>query len=207
MTNKLIEGLRLMDIDPSDAALAKLELYINELELWNNRLNLVSFDDREQLVVRHILDSLSGLKAISGLEGNSIADIGSGAGLPGLLLAIFMEDRHFTLVERSGKKAGFLRSTAALLGLVDRVNVFDSDLKQVSGQYDIVCLRAFRDFGEFYKELRAVTAESGVIAAYKGRMSSITSDLYTAGINPRQAEIIPLTVPFLDEERNLLLVR
>ena len=106
MIDKLLEGLNGLGIKASEDRLTKLELYINELELWNSRLNLVSVDDREQLIVRHILDCLAGLNIINSLPGERLADIGSGAGLPGMLLAIFMEDRHFTLVERSRKKGG-----------------------------------------------------------------------------------------------------
>ena len=207
MIDKLLEGLNGLGIKASEDRLTKLELYINELELWNSRLNLVSVDDREQLIVRHILDCLAGLNIINSLPGERLADIGSGAGLPGMLLAIFMEDRHFTLVERSGKKAGFLRSSAALLGLVGRVNVIDADLKDVKDRFNIVCLRAFRDFGDFYPGLKAVTEENGTIAAYKGRKSTITSDLDAAGVDLQDVRVEQLKVPFLEEERHLMLVK
>ncbi|HAK46563.1 MAG TPA: 16S rRNA (guanine(527)-N(7))-methyltransferase RsmG [Spirochaeta sp.] len=205
--NKLIDGLSLLGIEADAGHLAKLETYIQELELWNSKLNLVSIEDYEQLIVRHVLDCLAGLKPLQQLEGARVADIGSGAGLPGLLLAIFMENSHFTLVERSGKKAGFLRSTAALLGMVDRVEVADTDLKNVKSEFDIVTLRAFRDFGDFYTSLKAVTAQSGSIAAYKARKSSINSDLKAVGIDPEAVGIVPLKVPYLEEERNLLLIK
>ena len=206
MIDKLESGLNILGIKPSVRQLEQLNIYMRELELWNSRLNLVSFQDREQLVVRHVLDCLAGLDIIQGLNGRSIADIGSGAGLPGLLLAIFLEDSQFSLVERSGKKAGFLRTTAALLDLVGRVEILDTDLKNVDGKFDIVVLRAFREFGDFIVELKKITAVSGTIAAYKGRRAAIESDLEAAGIKPDKADIRKLKVPFLDEERHIVLI-
>ena len=205
--SKLEQGIAALGLDCSDRKFSLLETYIGELELWNSRLNLVSVENTEQLIVRHILDSLSAVKLISALEGDTVADIGSGAGLPGFPLAIFLEDRHFTLIERSGKKTGFLRSTAALLGLVDRIGVMNSDVKTVKQQFDIVTLRAFREFGDFYGSLKAVTVDGGVIAAYKGRMDSIEFDLRAANIPEDKVEVARLEVPFLEEERHLLLVR
>ncbi|MBI9107625.1 MAG: 16S rRNA (guanine(527)-N(7))-methyltransferase RsmG [Spirochaetales bacterium] len=199
-------GLAELKIVPTDIQRERLNAYIEELLVWNSKLNLVSASDREELIVRHILDCLSGLEIIRNMGGSSIADIGTGAGLPGMLLAIFLEKRTVSLVERSGRKAGFLRSTSALLGLVDRVEVLDVDLKQVDGVFDIVTLRAFRDLGDFISPLRKITAPGGRIAAYKGRMEVIEKDLKAACIKMSDAEIIGLKVPFLEEERNLLII-
>lgn len=204
--DKLIEGLSILNIEASGRKLEKLETYMNELELWNSRLNLVSVKGSEEIIVRHILDCLAGLKIIEQFDGKSIADIGSGAGLPGLLLAIFLEDRTVALIERSGKKAGFLRSTTAILGMVDRVDIIEEDLKSVKGRFDIITLRAFREFGDFYKSMKAITAENGCIAAYKGRMNSILSDLKAVKLDAEKVETIELEVPFLEEDRHLLVI-
>jgi 16S rRNA (guanine527-N7)-methyltransferase len=202
----LEKGLSQLGINPTELQKDRLNTYIEELQMWNSKLNLVSFRDRDELIIRHILDCLAGIEVIRSLGGSSIADIGTGAGLPGMLLAIFLEDKTVSLVERSGRKAGFLRSTSALLGLVGRVEVIDADLKQVEGEFDIVTLRAFRDFGDFIAPLRRITAPGGKIAAFKARKEVIGKDLKAAGINPSEVEIVSLKVPFLDEERNLLLI-
>ncbi|MDC7228375.1 MAG: 16S rRNA (guanine(527)-N(7))-methyltransferase RsmG [Spirochaetales bacterium] len=206
MMNKLNEGIKQLGLEVSDEESGKLEIYINELLIWNAKLNLVSARDGDQLIVRHILDCLAGLEYIRSLEGEHVGDLGSGAGLPGMIMAIFMKDRRFTLVERSGKKAGFLRSTAALLGLVDRLQVADTDLRNIKTEFDIVTLRAFRDFGDFYGEIKKVTSRNGCIAAYKGRVASIRYDLDSAKLSSDAAEIRPLRVPFLDEERHMLII-
>ncbi len=207
MIELLENGLAEIGIEPSERQMQQLESYISELELWNTRLNLVSFENREQLIIRHILDCLAGLPFfLNSKNSKTIADIGSGAGLPGLLLAIFLEEHEITLVERSGKKAGFLRSVSAILGLSGRVTVIDSDLSEVKGCFDIVTCRAFRDFAEFAVELRRIVAESGFLAAYKGRLESIMEDLSAAGIETDKVVVKKIKVPFLNEERHLLVI-
>ena len=205
--NKLLSGLETLEIEISQRQERMLNSYIKELEIWNKKLNLVSFRDYDELIIRHILDSLSALPEIKTLEGTSIADAGSGAGLPGMLLAIFLEDRSFTLIERSGKKAGFLKSTSALLGLVDRIEVFDHDLVELKESFDIVTLRAFREFGDYLPALKAITRAGGTIAAYKGKLSSINDDLGKAGLSVNDVKIAELEVPFLSEQRHLLLYK
>lgn len=202
----LEQGLDRLGVEPTENQLKKLNAYIDELKVWNSKLNLVSFRNDDELIIRHILDCLAGVEIIRKLGGTSIADVGTGAGLPGILLAIFLEDKTVSLVERSGRKAGFLRSTSALLGLVDRVEVLDVDLKQVDGEFDIVTLRAFREFADFISPLRGITAPGGKIAAFKGRMDMIREDLKAAGIKEDDVEIIGLKVPFLGEERNLVII-
>ncbi len=204
--DKLDKGLLELEINPADLQYSRLKAYISELETWNTRLNLVSYRNTEELVVRHILDCLAGLSIIRELKGVSVADVGSGAGLPGLLLAIFLEDREFSLLERSGKKAGFLRAASALLGLVDRVKVVEKDLRNFKGSFDIVTMRAFREFGEFIMPLRMITSDTGTIAAYKGRLDSINGDLKNAKLELESVVIKNIAVPFLDEERNMVLV-
>ncbi|MDR2054179.1 MAG: class I SAM-dependent methyltransferase, partial [Treponema sp.] len=98
-----------------------LEKYIAEIELFNEAYGLVSARGRGELVTRHILDSLAPLgiiaRALAGIEAPAIADAGSGAGLPGIPLAICLPSARVTLIERMGRRAGFLRNTLAILGL------------------------------------------------------------------------------------------
>ncbi|MCL2139316.1 MAG: class I SAM-dependent methyltransferase, partial [Treponema sp.] len=97
-----------------------LEQYLAEIERFNPSLSLVGTNDRHCLIVRHILDSLAPLgiifRAMNGSHA-SIADVGSGAGLPGIPLAITLPDVKFTLIERKNRRAGFLRNVCNILGL------------------------------------------------------------------------------------------
>ena len=101
----LSQGLADMNIDMSAANQRQLLNYVELIIKWNRAYNLTSVRDPQDILVRHIFDSLS---ALPYLEGDSIADVGSGAGLPGIPLALANPDRHFTLIDSNGKKARFL---------------------------------------------------------------------------------------------------
>ncbi len=111
----LKEGLAKLGIEESGGRiLPLLERYIEEIELFNPAYGLVKVKDRRELIVKHILDSLAPIKIIRDLSKNSIslkiADVGSGAGLPGIPLAVCLPNAAFTLIERMGRRAGFLET-------------------------------------------------------------------------------------------------
>lgn len=216
----------------TDTALALLIRYIEEIELFNPAYGLVKVRDRRELVVRHILDSLAPLSIIrANIDGDSaggtcaegkkitVADAGSGAGLPGIPLAVCMPDADFTLIERMGRRAGFLRNTLAVLGL-SNVRVLEAEMEKARGacqdRFDVIVFRAFRPLEpRILKGLFRLLAPSGTLAAYKGRRQSVEEEIAGVlaaaekGSGPRIGgwEICPLDVPFLDEERHLLLLR
>jgi len=160
--------------------------------------------------VKHILDSLAPLNILRGLlpDKPAIADVGSGAGLPGIPLAVCMPNAEFTLIERMGRRAGFLRDAVAILGL-SNVRVEQMEMEKVSpaGCFDLVVFRAFRPLQPaILKGLWRLLAPGGIIAAYKGRRETVEEEM--ASLREMLPwEIIPLEVPFLYEERHLLLIR
>ena len=191
---------------------AQLGKYIEEIELFNPAYKLVGTRNRQELVVRHILDSLSPLGALARLlephkpELNArIADVGSGAGLPGIPLAIALPDCSFTLIERMGRRAGFLRNTQAVLAL-SNVIIEEKELEQAGGAcFDLVVFRAFRPLEPaLLKSLFALLAPDGVLAAYKGRADAIADEIQRLSA---ACEVIPIQTPFLNEERRLVIIR
>ena len=136
-----------------------------------------------------------------------IADAGSGAGLPGIPLAIAMPDCHFTLIERMGRRAGFLWNVKAKLGLAN-VGVEEGELEKAAvGFFNCVTFRAFKPLEpKLLKSLFRVCAANGFLAAYKARKEKITEEM-----SPLEKyahwEAIPYEVPFLNEERNLVIVK
>jgi 16S rRNA (guanine527-N7)-methyltransferase len=202
----LAEGLRDLGIDCPPARLQALESYRRELERWNQRYGFVKASGRE-LVVRHFLDSLAGLPVIARLPARrTVLDVGSGAGFPGLLLALFLEDSRVALLERSARKAAFLANVIALLGL-GNVRVRELELRALKGRFDLVTFRAWSPLARELPGLRRVLAPGGWIAAYKGRRERIEEELAQAGPEAGEAKVVPLQVPFLDEERHLVLLR
>ena len=129
-----------------------LEAYVRELELFNPAYGLVGTESHEELIIKHILDSLAPLGPIlraldqagSAPPSLSIADAGTGAGLPGLPLAIALPGCQFTLIERMGRRIGFLQNTLAVLGL-ENVRLEQADIEKArSGPFDLITFRAFR---------------------------------------------------------------
>jgi len=202
--------------------LSLLIKYITEIELCNPALSLVGTNDRQELIVRHILDSLAPLGLMTRIitKHNTpparrlqIADVGSGAGLPGIPLAIVMPDAEFTLIERKGRRAGFLRNTQTALDL-SHVTVEEAEMEKAQpGRFDVVTFRAFKPLEpKIVKKLLRLCGEGGVLAAYKGRREKTDDEIAALETARKQGntlvwEIFPCSVPFLDEERHLVLIK
>lgn len=195
-----------MGIDAKLVTLSRIEKLYRfscEVGLWNRRMNLVGQFD-ESFLSLHLYDSLGALPRLMELGVSSGADVGSGAGLPGVVLALFMEDVHWTLIERSGKRAGFLRNVVALLGLAKQVSVLEADLAEVKEQYDLVVFRAFRSFEEFFPLLRRRLTVGGCLAAYKGKQATVLDEIQQVGIDAKNIRLTLLKIPSLEGERCLL---
>ena len=116
MWARLTERLAEVGLAVDPAAADALARYLGEIRRWNRVHNLTAITDPEAMLRRHVIESLA-LRPL--LQGNRVADVGSGAGVPGIPLAIAEPDRHFTLIESRGKRAAFLQHVQGLLGLVN----------------------------------------------------------------------------------------
>jgi len=224
----LIQGLQKLIKNFPPLALeelaSKMERYISELVLFNSAYNLTNTSDHDELVRRHILDSLAGFEKICELVGQTeepcvIGDIGSGGGLPGIPLAAAfacaqsleafkLPPVKVLLVERMEKRCSFLENCCALLGLKN-AQVLKSEAEKAPAQaFNICVFRAFRPLDEqMTKTLLRLTKKDGYLCAYKAKLSSIKEEM--TGIKNLIGEynIFPLEVPGLeDSERNLVLV-
>ena len=190
-----------------DAIFSLLTAYILEIEKHNPALSLVGTDDRQELIVRHILDSLSPLGIISRLltGSRSVADVGSGAGLPGIPLAIAVPDAAFTLIERKGRRAGFLRHIQETLGLAN-VAVEEAEMEKVKpGRFALVTFRAFKPLEpKILRKLLRLCIDGGMLAAYKGRREKIEAEIAAL---ETECQIFPCPVPFLDEQRHMVCLK
>lgn len=203
-----LEGCSRLRIAVSPVQRQAVKAYSEELTLWNKThalLGPAAFGALE----KQFLDSLSSLRLIreSGKDPEKFIDVGSGAGLPGILLSIFLPDAEAVLLERSLKKAGFLRNAAAMAGLRG-VDVHDHDLKREEGTYDLVTLRAFSSLESSITDLLRVTKPGGRVVAYKGKREKSVAEIDSLkGIdNIERVELHSLEVPFLPEERTIIMV-
>ena len=199
----------------SEEIISILEKYINEIKFFNPAYGLVGTNDQNELIIKHILDSLAPLGIIFRLlaetetaERPQIADAGSGAGLPGIPLAIALPACDFTLIERMGRRTNFLWNTKAALG-ISNIIIEENELEQTEGgRFSLVTFRAFNPLEpKLLKTLFSACAPGGVIAAYKGRREKIEEEMAPLGDRCGKWEALPCPVPFLEEERHLLVIR
>ena len=162
----LAAGLRTLGVPLEPAAQEKLLAYIALLAKWNRVYNLTAVREPERMLSHHVLDSLA---VLPHLEGPAIADIGSGAGLPGIPLALARPDWRVALIESNHKKTAFLRQAAIELGL-GNVEVREERAEAVAprGVYDAVIARAFSDLAEFVAAAAALSKPGGDLIAMKG---------------------------------------
>ena len=201
-----------------DVIADKLDRYIKEIILFNSAYNLTNTSDYEELVVRHILDSLSAYCELKSLAETTaspesstpvFADIGSGGGLPGIPLAIVFPQFQFKLVERMSKRCAFLENCAALLGLKN-VEVINSEAEKIKPEsFDIAVFRAFRPLDEkMTGTLLKVIKKGGCLAAYKAKMQNIKEEMEGIRKIVPEYAVKELKVPGLvDSERHLVIIR
>ena len=227
-------GIKILPLDELEA---KMEKYISTLQEYNAKFDLINSDEHDEIAVRHILDSLSALPKICEIlasrfgvsksdsvvadpvvteHGRSIevADIGSGAGLPGIPLSASLPQFHFTLIERMTKRCAFLSHCAAELELKN-VTVEENQAERLEQKrFDLCVFRAFRPLEKkMTKVLLRILKEDGCLAAYKAKHEKIIEEMESLPQKP-EYEIFPLTVPFLTEntgdeeerERNLVII-
>lgn len=200
----LDSGLEELGLEYTNKQRKLLNRYISEIEMWNKRYGLVNAQG-DTLITKHILDSLTGVRAIDEMKKDSLADVGSGAGLPGIPLAIMLPHLKITLIERSGKRVKFLRNVQALLGL-SNVTVLEADLKNVSEKFDLVTFRAFKPVEpEIMTLLMNILSADGRLVAYKGKMENINQEIELVKEMAFVDKILPIKVPGLDDERNLVI--
>lgn len=232
--NFLEEGLAKLNFSKNqiERIAPLMENYADEILLFNGAYNLVNASSRDEIFVRHILDSLSAAQEIFRIAEKisaesaqsqsenakkneskkiTIADIGSGGGLPGIPLAAAFPQFNFVLVERMAKRCAFLENVRALLGL-ENVRIENSELEKIPHEsFEIATFRAFRPLEKkMLSNLLAVLKKGGALAAYKAKRKNIVEEMRLA--NCSNYNIIALDVPFLTDEsaeehdRNLVLI-
>ncbi len=198
----LIEGLDKLGLVLTTGQQEQLWAHYEQVARFGKPLRLVNATD-EQLIIRHTLDSLAAMKPIERLAPTTIIDVGSGAGFPGVCLAIALPHVRFHLIERMQKRAFFLQGVKALLKL-DNVTVWACELKDVEMSADLVVFRALTAMSADLA--KQCLSKAPRLAAYKGRKQECDNEqeeLRYAGFKSFYTE---LAVPFLEEERHLLFV-
>ena len=201
LQEKLSQGLQELGIALDGQTRQKLLDYLTLLEKWNKVHNLTAVRDPGEMVTLHLLDSLSVLPHI---KNGRLLDVGSGAGLPGIPLAIARPDLQVTVMDSNHKKASFMRQAKAVLG----INNLEVVCGRVEGfrpehKFDMVISRAFSDLAEFMRLTSHLCAENGVWLAMKG----VYPHEELAQVPGRATEVVALTVPGLEAQRHLVFLK
>ena len=196
----LEDGVSALGLSCPDNSLARLIQYLALLQKWNQAYNLTAVRDPVKMVSVHLLDSIS---VSPFLVGRKILDVGTGAGLPGIPLALINPDKNFVLLDSNAKKTRFVRQAKMEIKLKN-VEIVRSRLEafQVDQKFDIIVTRAFTDLCGIVTGTRHLLRRGGQIAAMKGRLSAVEIG-QIAEFKPR---IVPIIVPGVDAERHLVLV-
>lgn len=198
--DRLEQGIAALGLALPAGAVARLLDYQALLERWNGTYNLTAVRDPAEMVTRHLLDSLAILPYV---QGATLADLGTGPGLPGIVLAIAAPGRQILLVDSNGKKVRFLREAIRALKL-EGVRAVQSRVEDVEGQFDCITARAFASLADMLAWGGHLLAPGGRWLAMKG--PSAEDEL--CGIPPgfRLRERHALRVPGLEAARQLLVI-
>ena len=200
---ELDRGIGALQLTLSADVRARLLAYLELIHKWNRVYNLTAVRDADRMLAHHVLDSLA---VVPHIEGKQVLDVGSGAGLPGIPLALALPQSKITLLESNHKKATFLKQATIELALsgVDVVNE-RAETWAAPGQFDVVISRALADLGEFVSLAARHCAPEGVLAAMKGVFPHEEIARIPDGFALDRT--IPLAVPGLKAERHLVVIR
>jgi 16S rRNA (guanine527-N7)-methyltransferase len=197
------QALSQMQLSASAEQVKKVVAYLELLDKWNRVHNLTAIKSAEEMVFRHILDSLS---IAPHLQGSRIADVGSGAGLPGIPLAIFFPERQFTLIESATKRVQFLRQVIHQLSL-SNVEVIHSRVENVSESlpFDTIVTRAFAKLPKMLQLIQHLCDNQSKILAMKG--DAALDEISHLPNWVSMEAVVPLTIPTKDWQHHLLVIR
>ena len=207
MANDIIlRGLNAYGVEKAENKAIILEKYLDEIMLFNPILKLVGEKNREEIIHRHILDSASAYSVCSSLTtpGSSIADLGTGAGLPGIVLAILFPDRKFFLIDRMTRRIGFLRAVTAKLELSNTV-IVSEDICNVNTRFDCVTSRAFRPLVAVAGEMMKLAPLSILYKGTRNNAEEELNELKEMGYS-FSSSLYPVTNTGEKGERNIVVI-
>lgn len=202
----LRQGAQTLGLELTDAQCGSLLTYGDLILKWNKVYNLTALREPELVLSHHLLDSLSVIAPLKRQcpSAARLLDVGSGAGLPGAVIAIMRPDISVTCVDAVAKKAAFLRQVAAELSL-SNLNGMHARVEAMGGSYDVISSRAFASLSDFFNGSRQLLAPGGNWMAMKGKLPKDELAQLPAGVEVFHVE--QLAVPGLDAERCVVWAR
>ncbi|MBI5753272.1 MAG: 16S rRNA (guanine(527)-N(7))-methyltransferase RsmG [Hydrogenophilales bacterium] len=204
LSEDLVAGLAALGVPLDTAQQQKLLDYIALIVKWNKVYNLTAVREPEAMIAHHLLDSLAVLPHLSGAR--RLIDVGSGAGLPGIPLAIARPDMNVVLLDSNHKKATFMRQACLELGLANAEVVCERVEKwQPQDKFDAVISRAYSELKEFVRLSAHLAAKGGKLYAMKGLYP--VEEIAQLAASAKVEAVIALTVPGLEAQRHLVMMK
>ncbi len=196
----LVDAIGLLELSINEEQINQIGQYFDELLKWNNTYNLTGFKTFQENLVNNLLDCLS---VASFIKAQRVIDVGTGAGLPGVLLAIVSPNQQWTLLDANGKKTRFLQQVKQKLGL-DSLEIVNTRVEQhhVAEAYDAMSSRAFDKIPETLNKSHHLLKPQSSFYAMKGKLQD--DDLQNLPDWARVENIIKVDVPMLEGERHLI---
>ena len=193
------------NIDATEDQFDNLATLVIVLCKWNNALNLTAIRDPNDMVVLHILDSAV-LSPLIKDKGNNIADVGTGAGFPGLVLAILNPEIQFTLIDSIAKKLSFVRTAMVSLNLKN-VHIINDRCEniEIENKFDCIVSRAFAPLCKIVEWCKNLISDNGIFIAMKANLDE--KEISEIPSNAQLVENIELHVPTLDAKRQAVIIK
>ncbi|MCG3859702.1 MULTISPECIES: 16S rRNA (guanine(527)-N(7))-methyltransferase RsmG [unclassified Psychrobacter] len=198
LANILAQAINELGLPLSETQQRTLLLYLDQLLLWNKAYNLTAITDPEEALIKHVIDCLS---IITHLPAGSLLDIGTGAGLPAVIIAICQPERQCTALDSNQKKIRFIKQISSELGL-SNMQPIASRIEAHEASYAVVTSRAFASLIDFVEVAQPRLADGGFLCAMKGKVPS--EEELQALDSDWHIKTIKLTVPRLHDSRHLI---
>ena len=198
LANILAQAINELGLPLSETQQRTLLLYLDQLLLWNKAYNLTAITDPEEALIKHVIDCLS---IITHLPAGSLLDIGTGAGLPAVIIAICQPERQCTALDSNQKKVRFIKQISSELGL-SNMQPIASRIEAHEASYAVVTSRAFASLIDFVEVAQPRLADGGFLCAMKGKVPS--EEELQALDSDWHIKTIKLTVPRLHDSRHLI---
>lgn len=203
----LRSGAQVLGLNLTDAQIQRLLDYVALIQKWNKVYNLTALRDPADMLTHHLLDSLTAVAPLTRhTQGQAmrVLDVGSGGGLPGVVLAICLPELNVSCVDTVAKKAAFVQQVAVSLRLPNLRGIH-ARVESLTDPYQVICSRAFASLADFVNWSRTALDEGGVWMAMKGKHPQEEMDALPADVKVFHVE--PLTVPGLDVDRCMVWMR
>ncbi len=198
LAKTLSQAVDKLNLPLSEMQQRTLLLYLDQLLLWNKAYNLTAITDPEEALIKHVIDCLA---IITHLPAGSLLDIGTGAGLPAVIIAICQPERQCTALDSNQKKIRFIKQISSELGL-SNMQPIASRIEAHEASYDVVTSRAFASLIDFVEVAQPRLADNGYLCAMKGKAPS--EEELQALESEWNIKTIKLQVPYLHDNRHLI---